>query len=1023
MACGTGKTFTALKICERVAARNGGRARVLFLMPSISRLSQTLREWTAQAELDMRAFAVCSDTKVSRTAEDINPHDVPLPATTDPVRLLQQMAPARGAEGLTVVFSTYQSLPVIHQAQQQGLDDFDLVVCDEAHRTTGVTLTGEDASNFVRIHEPAYIRSGRRLYMTATPRLFDQEVKQKAEEHSAVLASMDDDATFGPEFHRLSFGEAVERGLLTDYKVLVLTVDEEVIAGPLQQQITNSNVEINLDDASKIVGCWNGLAKRAGADMDGNGFPPGSAPMKRAVAFMRDIRSSQRLAAAFAQVIDAYDDSDDDTLECSVHHVDGTFNALQRNAELAWLKAPVPDGECRILSNARCLSEGVDVPALDAVLFMHPRSSVVDVVQSVGRVMRLDPAKDYGYIILPVAVPSGMAPEKALADNRRFKVVWQVLNALRAHDDRFNAMVNSIELNKGQHVPGEAGNDQLLGGHIGAARTGDPSEGVGDGTSPADDTALTVINQPALFSLTQWRDAIYARIVKNVGTRAYWEDWAQDVADMATAQETRIRAILANGGAGIGAAFTGFVDALRANLNNAISEADAISMLSQHLITRPVFDALFSGYAFAAHNPVSVTMQAMVDRLENQGLEAETERLDAFYDSVRVRAEGVTSASGKQQIVTELYERFFKLAFAKQADALGIVYTPVPIVDFILRAANDVLHVEFGQGLSDDGVHILDPFTGTGTFIVRLLQSGIIDRHDLARKYASELHANEIMLLAYYIAAVNIEATYHGIAGGEYMPFEGITLTDTFQTTEAGDSADTSLFPTNNARIEAQLRTPITVIVGNPPYSVGQTSANDNNANLRYPTLDARIEQTYVARSTAINKNSLYDSYIRAIRWATDRLGDNGVLAYVSNGGWIDGNTADGIRLTLAEEFSALYVYNLRGNQRTAGEQSRKEGGKIFGAGSRNTVAILIAVKNASAEGPCRIHYRDIGDYLTAEQKLAILDQSTLDSVDWQIFAPNVEGDWVSTGAAPSPPFRHLAIRESSRALTKSSTL
>ncbi len=994
MACGTGKTFTALKLCEEIAAANEGRARILFLVPSISLLSQTLREWTAQTGLDLRAYAVCSDTKVSRVAEDINPHDVPLPATTDPVRLLKQMTPAAGAAGLTVVFSTYQSLPVVHQAQASGLPDFDLVVCDEAHRTTGVTLVGEDESNFVRVHDPAYIRAARRLYMTATPRLFDQEVKAKAEEHSAVLASMDDEATYGPEFHRLSFGTAVEHGLLTDYKVMVLTVDEEVIARPLQEQVANSNVEINLDDATKIVGCWNGLAKRAGEDMDGNGFPPDAVPMKRAVAFMRDIKSSKLLAGAFSQIIDAYEAAnDDDALECSVRHVDGTFNALQRNAQLTWLKAPIPDGECRILSNARCLSEGVDVPALDAVMFMHPRNSVVDVVQSVGRVMRRAPGKDYGYIILPVAVPAGMAPEKALADNRRFKVVWQVLNALRAHDDRFNAMVNSIELNKGQHVPGERGNDQLLGGHIGP--TGDGTETVGDGTKPADSTATTVITQPALFSLTDWRDAIYAKIVKNVGTRAYWEDWASDVADIAAAQQTRIRAILDNNHEYVRDAFDAFVTALRGNLNQSITEADAISMLSQHMITRPVFDALFSGYDFAGHNPVSQTMQAMVDRLEGKGLESETQSLDAFYDSVRVRAEGVTSGAGKQQIVTELYERFFKLAFKKQAESLGIVYTPVPIVDFILRAADDTLQSEFGKSITDEGVHILDGFTGTGTFIVRLLQSGIIKPADLARKYASELHANEIMLLAYYIAAVNIEATYHGLTGGDYQPFDGIILTDTFQISEAGDAADTSMFPTNNDRIEAQLKSPITVLCANPPYSVGQGNADDNNANLKYPTLDSKIEQTYGARSTARSQRTLYDSYIRAIRWGTDRLGDNGILAYVTNGGWIDANTADGIRLTLADEFATIYVYNLRGNARTAGELRQREKGNVFGSGGRTTIAIIIAVKNAAHDGPCQIRYRDIGDYLTAEEKLAIVDKGTIGGIKWEAITPNTHGDWV----------------------------
>ncbi|MCX0270042.1 DEAD/DEAH box helicase [Nocardia zapadnayensis] len=1025
MACGTGKTFTALKIAERTAVENGGSARILFAVPSISLLSQTLREWTAQTQLGLRAFAVCSDNKVSRSAEDVAVHDVAIPVTTDPATLAGEMESRKRAKGLTVVFTTYQSLPAVAAAQtQHGVEPFDLVICDEAHRTTGVTLFGEDESNFVRVHDADYLKAQRRLYMTATPRIFDDTVKDKAAEHSAELSSMDDETRYGPEFHRLSFGAAVERGLLTDYKVIVLTVDEDLVAAPLQQQLAGMFSELRLDDASKIVGCWNGLAKRAGKTPDGVGFPPGQPPMKRAVVFAKDIAASKQVAEVFPAVVDAYRDlladSESDgqevastnlDLSCSVRHVDGTFNALQRNAELAWLKAPVPEGECRILTNARCLSEGVDVPALDAVMFLNPRNSVVDVVQSVGRVMRKPSknadGKDYGYIILPVAVPAGVSPAQALSDNRRFKVVWQVLNALRAHDDRFNAMVNSIALDATSTTnqkPG-TGSDMLMGRHIGPVA--DDHESISDGTtsdgyesSAIPDAEGRMAQQMALFSLSEWQEAIVARIVDKVGTRAYWEDWASDVAGIAAAQITRIRHLLAGASPAVADEFERFHQGLRDNLNDSITREDAISMLSQHLITKPVFDALFADHDFASHNPVSRVMQAMVDTLGDSGLEAETTKLEGFYASVRVRAAEVTTADGKQKVIAELYEKFFRLGFRKQSEALGIVYTPVEVVDFILHAADQASRDAFGRGLTDEGVHILDPFTGTGTFLTRLLQSGLITPADLARKYAGELHANEIMLLAYYIAAVNIESTYHAIVGrqsaAEYSPFEGIVLADTFQITEDGDSLDAIIFPQNNERIIRQLATPINVVIGNPPYSVGQTSANDLNANISYPTLDKRIADTYALRSTAQLKNSLYDSYLRALRWATDRIGDTGIVAFVSNGGWIDGNTADGIRLSLADEYSRIYVYNLRGNQRTAGELSRKEGGKIFGSGSRNTVAILIGIKNPAHTEPCKIYYRDIGDYLSREDKLRIVAEGTLTSIDWQAITPNTHGDWTS---------------------------
>ena len=1013
MACGTGKTFTALRLAEQVAELNGNRARVLFLVPSISLLSQTLKEWTAQRRLDLKSYAVCSDTKVSKKAEDIASYDLEVPVSTNGADIAERFSHGKRAAGLQVVFSTYQSLPAVHEAQAAGLDDFDLVICDEAHRTTGVTLAGEDASNFVRIHDADYIRAARRLYMTATPRLFDDATKGKAAEHSAELASMDDEAVYGPEFHRLGFGEAVEKGLLTDYKVLVMTVDEEVAA----EALSRGPQEVNLSLASAMIGAWNGLAKRSGKEQGTkHGFDIDAAPMKRTVAFAKDIKTSKQIVESYPTLVSAHQQLlrekaalnevslHNVDLEIAARHVDGAMNAMERNSRLSWLEADVPENQTRVLSNARCLSEGVDVPALDAVVFFNPRNSMVDVVQSVGRVMRKSEGKDYGYIILPVAVPPGKSPSEVLSDNRRFKVVWQILNALRAHDDRFNAKVNSISLNESapeelpievEHVerPDEVEKRKL-----------DGVENTTDRAAALDSADEVTAQTLALFSLEQWQEALYTKLVDKVGTRTYWEDWADDVADIADAQTARIRSLLGSADAALRKEFEAFVEGLRGNLNDSISEDEAIGMLSQHLITAPVFNALFAEYDFAAHNPVSRVMQRMVDALADKRLESETEGLEKFYESVRVRASEVTSASGKQQVVKELYERFFRKAFKKQAEALGIVYTPVEIVDFILRSADDLLKKHFGRGLTDEGVHVLDPFTGTGTFMVRLLQSGLIKPEDLARKYANELHATEIMLLAYYVAAVNIETTYNALMAEraqledradspEYVPFEGIALADTFQVHEEGDTLDLDVFVENNEAIQRQMEAPIHVIVGNPPYSVGQTSANDLNANLKYPSLDARIAETYAAKSTAVNKNSLYDSYLRAFRWATDRIGEQGVVAFVSNGGWLDGNTADGVRFAMAEDFSDVYVYNLRGNMRNA--DWRAEGGQIFGAGSQTTIAVLLGVKDPNKQG-FTLHYVQTPDEATREEKLDLVQHASTNSPAWKEIEPNENGDWIN---------------------------
>ncbi|MER8089518.1 type ISP restriction/modification enzyme [Streptomyces sp. NPDC094048] len=1007
MACGTGKTFTGLKIVERLqkerdTAGEGDHTTVLFLVPSIALLSQTLREWSFEAEVTLRPFAVCSDVKVGKTKpqgddQDMATHDLALPATTDPDRLIKQMASVEAGPGLTVVFSTYQSIATIAAAQKKGLGSFDLILCDEAHRTTGVTLSGHDESAFVRVHDNAYLAADRRLYMTATPRIYNEDTKTDAKNSDAVLASMDNETLFGPEFHRLGFGKAVEQGLLTDYKVLILTIDEGVVAKTLQEGLAGGAGELNIDDAAKIIGCWNAMAKRTGTFADGSGFAEGETPMKRAVAFARSIADSKSIAERFNEVVDAYDDADDDVLHCEVDHVDGTFNTLKRNVLLDWLKQDPGQNQARILSNARCLSEGVDVPSLDAVLFLHPRNSVVDVVQSVGRVMRLAPGKNYGYIILPVAVPAGTPPEKALADNQRFKTVWQVLQALRAHDDRFNATVNQIELNK--HKP-----DNKIG--IGNIGPNDETIGDKDGSSTAnsaqeakDKEAQSAQHvQDALFSISDWRDAIYARIVDKVGERHYWEDWAKDIAQIADRHVTRIKAALAIPDKQ--AAFEEFLGELRANINPGVSETDAIDMMAQHIVTKPVFDALFKNYGFAEHNPVSKAMQRMLDILDDQGLDAEAKTLEGFYQSVKVRAEGIDNHEGRQRVIVELYDKFFKTALPKTADALGIVYTPVEVVDFIIRSTEQALTKHLGRSLSDEGVQIIDPFVGTGTFPVRLLQSGLIKSTDLLRKYTRELHANEIVLLAYYIAAVNIEAAFHDLAGGDYQPFEGIVLTDTFQLAEGTAKLDgMDVLEGNSERAKRQQKQAITVVIGNPPYSVGQDSQNDNNQNQKYAVLDERIKQTYAALSTATNKNSLYDSYVRAIRWASDRIKNEGVVAYVSNGGYIDGNTADGLRKSLTDEFDAIYCYNLRGNQRTSGELSRREGGKIFDSGSRNTVAVLILVKGAKgtdAAAGCTLHYRDIGDYLSRAAKLGFVGSQSLDTVDWQQIVPNADGDWIN---------------------------
>ncbi|MHB1658056.1 MAG: DEAD/DEAH box helicase [Acidithiobacillus sp.] len=1022
MACGTGKTFTSLKIAERLA---GAGKRVLFLVPSLSLLSQTLTEWTQESETPLHSFAVCSDSDVGhkRKKDDDTvqtfAHELRYPATTEPARLALEMSKRHDAYHMSVVFCTYHSIDVISRAQHHyGLADFDLIICDEAHRTTGATFDTEDESNFVKVHDAAFIHADKRLYMTATPRIYGDMAKASAEKDNVALFSMDDELLFGKELFVITFSEAVKRGLLVDYKVIVLAVDEAHVSRRLQTLLSDENNQLKVDDAAKIVGCWKALAKQGTKeDLIGD-----EDPMHRAVAFCQVIDipkhgkshkvSSRNIANMFQAVVEAYQEKEQEdefvpsstsTLICEAEHVDGSMNATQKESKLDWLKADLADNTCRILSNVRCLSEGVDVPALDAVIFLTPRNSQVDVVQSVGRVMRNAPGKKRGYVILPVVIPANMAPHEALNDNKTYKVVWQVLQALRSHDDRFDAMVNKLELvgrdtakmeiiavtdkiNKKVEKPKGAANKNA----------GRGSYDIGESISH-----YAVDTQSDLqFEIGEIERAIYAKVVNKCGNRHHWEDWANDIAKIARTHITRITTIVQNPDNTVErAAFESFAKALREDLNDGISDTEVIEMLAQHLITKPVFDALFEDYSFAKHNPMSQAMQGVLDVLQEHNLDKEADTLQNFYDSVKLRADGIDNAAGKQKIVVELYDKFFRNAFPKMTERLGIVYTPVEVVDFIIHSVNDVLQSEFDQTLGSKNVHIIDPFTGTGTFITRLLQSGLISKEQLPYKYQNEIHANEIVLLAYYIAAINIEAVYHSIMGGDYQPFDGICLTDTFQLHEKEDLVS-DMLQINSGRRKKQKALDIRVIIGNPPYSSGQASGNDNNANIGYPKLDESIRTTYAAHSTAILKNALYDSYIRAIRWASNRIKDTGVIGFVSNAGFIEANTADGLRKCLAEEFSSIYVFHLRGNARTSGELRRQEKDNVFGQGTRTPVAISLLVKNPLAKEHGKILFHDIGDYLSQKDKLEKITQ--LFSINgitaangWKHIVPDQHHDWL----------------------------
>ena len=1104
MACGTGKTFTSLKIAEKQVSKQG---LVLFLVPSLALLAQTLSDWKQQSERPMTAFAVCSDTKIGQpsvsqrsrknvggdeeddTIDLIARSELAFPATTYGGHLAAEVISALNRnkatpdQGLTVVFSTYQSIDTIARAQHEhGMPAFDLIICDEAHRTAGAylisdlqdqskaekkrgskaaaaandapLLAGTEArdadssiamtvnevtpesgskhnglesvdaneSMFIRIHNAEYILGKKRLYMTATPKIYGDDAKAQESEGQAVLFSMDDESVFGPEFHHLNFDMAVKYGCLVDYKVIILAVDKNVLSSDEEM------AEFSERNQAKVVGTWKALNKY-GIDLE---LGDDSAPMKRAVAFAkriepnlrrRDVAASKAYTAEFKRVVDAYrhnilnpskghlDTHNPDyqfvlghNLDCDCKHIDGSMNAMEKSSLLSWLREEPESDQCKVLFNVRCLSEGVDVPALDAVVFLSPRKSQVDVVQIVGRVMRRATGKTRGYVIIPVVTDDVDDEEKVKQSNPAFDVVWQVLGALKSINPN-HVLIDPVLGKIDSRISIVGPKDQKKpNGNGGNGSTG--GSGNGDGSDPKQGFLFDDKDSDYVFSV---EGRIKAAIFKKLGNRKEWEDWAADVGLICSRQVDHIKDVLENSkNTELKQKFDSFKKNLMAAMSRTMDDDEVIEMLAQHIVIKPVLDELFREYPFTDHNPIAKALTNMLSDLDAEGLTKANQELEGFYQSIGFRMQNVRTLKERQTVIVELFDRFFKVAFPKLQEKLGIVYTPVEVVDFINNSVNDILYKEFGCHICDSGVHVLDPFTGTGTFITRLMQDANLIPYDkLKHKYLHELHAFEILPLAYYVASINIESVFYElskkageeVAVDDYQSNNVVVLTDTFGTKLDNLVAQIeSPLATNSQRRSKVESLDLRVIIGNPPYSVGQDSQNDNNQNDSYPKLDTRLTDTYVKEAGKItNKNSLYDSYIRAFRWASDHIKEQGVIAFVSNAGWLDSAAACGMRRCLVEEFSSIYVYHLKGNQRTSGEQSRREGGKIFGAGSRAPIAITILVKNSKSKEQGKIHFAAVDDYLTREDKLLQLSSlGTVLNAPLQQITPDAHGDWLN---------------------------
>ncbi len=948
MACGTGKTYTSLKIMEALDPKI-----TLFLAPSIALLSQTFREYAKEKSEPFYASIVCSDDKVGKSKDedndDINFSDLPIKASTRLEDILSVYEKAQKENKRFIIFSTYQSALRIKEAQEKGLKEIDLIICDEAHRTVGAMFSSnerDDKNAFTLCHSDENIKAKKRLYMTATPKVYSESSKAKAKEKDNVIYSMDDADTFGEEIYTLNFDKAIKSDLLTDYKVIILAVRSESLSGvtnSVNKKISKLEAKdtkldkklINNEFVCKIIGTHKGLAKKDLIPLDDENkedkdlqHQEDEKPSQRAISFCRSIKTSKNIKDSFQTIMECYDEELKKNIckdiEISIDHIDGTMNCKERLEKLEELNACKPK-TCKVLSNARCLSEGVDVPALDSIVFFDGKSAMVDIIQAVGRVMRKAKHKKKGYIILPIALEeSEIQNLNEAVNNTNFKNIWKVLKALRSHD---SSLVDEATFREKIKVFGS--NDK---------KNYDDEESQEDTTQKDPKQAQKTLFDAIL--LQDLADAMYNVMPTKLGDRNYWENSAKKTGKIAKILNERLKNIFDKNPE----IFSHFLNSLRSAIHQNIKDDEAMDMITSHIITKPIFDALLGG---DSKNPIAKALDKMVAKLSDLGLESETKDLKGFYESVKTQAAYAKSHKSQQELLKSLYNEFIKEAFEKQSKKLGIVYTPIEVVDFILRATNGLLKKHFNTDFNDKNITIFDPFTGTGSFIARLLskENNLISDEALKEKFLNNLYAFDIVLLSYYIALINITKAAQS-RDGSLKDFKNIALTDSLDYLEEKNNKGVfALFEDlkENKEVKSTMeRQKINVIIANPPYSAGQGSQNDNNQNLSHPKLEKKVYETYGKNSTSKNSGkTTRDTLIQSFRMASDVLKDKGVLGFVVNGSFIDAKSADGFRKCVAQEFAHLYVLNLRGNTRKLGEAVKKEGGKIFDSGSRATIAII----------------------------------------------------------------------------------
>jgi predicted helicase len=975
---GTGKTLVALRIAESF----GEGKLILFLCPSIALLDQSIKAWFRDSELPIHAYAVVSDRGVGRDDELNSRSLLSFPATTSAEELLSAFRLEQ--DKLNVIFSTYQSLDVIKEAQRRGLPEFDLIICDEAHRTAGVSKREE--TNFKLVHSNENIKGKKRLYMTATPKVFDveREEKERIEEENLVkIFDMSDEEIFGPTFFEYSFKRAIEEGYLSPYRIVVMTVDKKEVQEKLYEYLMLQG-SLSIDDTTKLVG----LGKLIKGEVHNEDGTPLNLSIKRGIVFVNRVFKSKQVAEDFEAVFREYFGTPS---PAEIQHIDGNMSVFEKRGRINWLRQ---GGEkSHILTNAKVLTEGIDVPALDFVAFFDPKESVVDIIQALGRVVRKAQNKEFGLVFIPLVVSTDKGDIDEQIERTSYKTLWQVLNAVASLDSAFQSQIRVILIEDGNRT-----------------REIDPRR----------DNVIILDRGNTQASLFEpIRKYLSTKIVRSFRLGAiFLRDWAQETAKTAKDLKDHVQIALEKD-ISFRQKFEELRRALTTFLNESISDQDAINLIVQYILTKPIFDAIFEH-----KSQVDEILDSIFEYFKHF-LQNNIRELDKFYEQVQAKASGLRNEEERQEFLRHLYTNFFSVAFKETTDEVGIAYTPVPLVSFIVKFVNHLVQKHFGKTLDDEGVVILEPFAGMGTFISLAIEN--MDPQKLEEKLQrKEIWANEILLLPYMAMVKNIESTI-ARKTRKHLPFETALWTDSFSLMEKLYEKQSPKLPMIipekfKELIDAQLKAKVNVIISNPPWRAGRENENVGRRNVRYENLRKRIEQTYAKYAKQLGTtlvNSLYDTYIQAIRMASDRI-EEGVIGFVLNNGWLKGLSGRGVRKALSEEFAEVYVYDLKGDARTRGEERRRQAENVFGDQSRAGVCLLFLVKRKDKKGLAKIHYKAVKDYATKEEKFAELREweDQPDQIPWQEIQPNQSHDWIDQGEEEFENFVKLGDKRNKHEIT-----